>query len=238
MIDKKNFFIQPDWPAPQQVKAYTCLRESGVCPSRDEVDKTRLKKLLALNNDPIFLRQTHSTIAVEAKKANHYCEGDGLYSFESNQICAILTADCLPLLVTDRNGQRVAAIHAGWRGLASGVIESTIAALDITPTDCLVWLGPAIGPNKFEVREDVLNAFTSRHPESAHAFIQIGKNHWLANLYSLARLRLQKLGIQQVYGGEYCTYSDPISFYSYRRDGQETGRLVSLIWIEDSLDKM
>jgi YfiH family protein len=147
-------------------------------------------------------------------------------------ICAVLTADCLPLLLCDEAGTRVAAVHAGWRGLLEGVIEQAVSAMAAQGKQ-LAWLGPAIGPGAFEVGEEVRQAFVAEDSAAAHAFAPSPNGRWLANIYVLARLRLQRVGVEAVYGGEYCTYSDPERFYSYRRDGQ-TGRMASLIWIREN----
>jgi YfiH family protein len=202
------------------------------------IDRALLQTQMALPAAPIWLNQTHSTIALPADPANDGQVGDAVFTHEPNRVCAILTADCLPLLVCNQQGTHVAAIHAGWRGLAAGVIESTIAALNLPPEHLLVWLGPAIGPQRFEVRQDVYDAFTAGHSEAKAAFQPISDTQWLADLYTLARQRLQKLGIEQVYGGEYCTYSNPEQFFSYRRDGKILGSLVNLIWIADSIGKL
>jgi YfiH family protein len=143
----------------------------------------------------------------------------------------VLTADCLPVLLCDRAGSRVAAVHAGWRGLADGVIEAAVSRLGIPGSELLVWLGPAIGPGAFEVGHEVRQAFVSRDEKAAEAFRPARPGHWLADIYQLARLRLNRYGARFVYGGEHCTVTDPQRFYSYRRDGV-TGRMASLIWIE------
>lgn len=148
-------------------------------------------------------------------------------------VCAVLTADCLPLLLTDRAGTRVAAVHAGWRGLVAGVIEATVARLKVPPGDLLVWLGPAIGANAFEVGGEVRACFLAADAQAAAAFTPLGGEKWLADIYLLARQRLAALGVARVWGGELCTYQDPERFYSYRRDGV-TGRMASLIWLEAS----
>jgi YfiH family protein len=143
----------------------------------------------------------------------------------------VLTADCLPLLLTDRAGTRVAAVHAGWRGLAAGIIEAAVARLAAPPSDLLAWLGPAIGATAFEVGGEVRARFIAADAQAAVAFKPLGGDKWLADLYHLARLRLAALGVGGVWGGEHCTYQDPERFYSYRRDGV-TGRMASLIWLE------
>jgi YfiH family protein len=244
MTTKTEITIQPNWPAPACIKAYTTLRASEIgymqIPERSpgNIDRALLSKTLQLPNEPIWLNQTHSTTAVPAILANDGRNADAVFTDETNRVCAVLTADCLPLLICNKQGTRVAAIHAGWRGLANGVIESTIEALNLPPEDILVWLGPAIGPSKFEVRQDVYDAFTQKDPHAAMAFCKISDEQWLGDLYTLARLRLQKFQITQIYGGEYCTHSDQDRFFSYRRDGKIIGSIVNLIWIADSITKL
>ena len=148
------------------------------------------------------------------------------------RVCAVLTADCLPLLLCDRAGTRVAAVHAGWRGLAAGVIEAAVERLGRPGPELLAWLGPAIGPDAFEVGPEVRAAFVRSDPAAADAFVPARPGHWLADIYLLARLRLAALGVGLVSGGDYCTVSDPERFYSFRRDGV-TGRMASLIWLEN-----
>lgn len=238
-------YLQPDWPAPQHIKAYTTLRSGwgGRNLQRDgnlgnnECDKPfieasqQLASLLHLPEEPIWILQTHSTIVIEATPENREQNADASFTAQPNRICAVLTADCLPVLICNKQGTHIAAIHAGWRGLSGGIIEKTIEALNQENENLLIWLGPAIGPQKFEVGKDVYDAFTSRHPESADAFIPRPDGKWLGNLYELARIRLKLMGITQIYGGDYCTYSQEDWFFSYRRDKGQTGRMASLIWI-------
>jgi YfiH family protein len=231
----KNLFIQPEWPAPQSVHAFTTLRASNVgnLPNK-QIDKPLLKNLLQLPNDPIWVKQTHSDIALKAELTNKNCEADATFTDEPNQVCAILTADCLPLLICDVQGNHVAAIHAGWKGLAKGIIENTVRALNLNPDDLLVWLGPAIGPSKFEIREDVYQALTQGEEDAKACFTKINSEQWLANLYALAKVRLNRLGVSKIYGGNFCTHTQTDQFFSYRRDGQEAGRIISLIWLADN----
>lgn len=234
----KEWVIEPQWPAPPCIKAYTTLRSSGIGVRQTaertpgNVNRPRLKQVLNLPANPIWLNQTHSTIALPALTEHNGQEGDAVFTQTTQQVCAVLTADCLPLLICHRLGTHVAAIHAGWRGLAQGVIEATLQALQLPPEDILVWLGPAIGPTKFEIRKDVYDSFTQAHTDAATAFQAISDEQWLGDLYQLARLRLHKKGITHIYGGEYCTYSDQEQFYSFRRDGEILGSNVNLIWIE------
>jgi YfiH family protein len=229
-------FLQPSWPAPRQIRAYTTVRESWGKRELDPWDNASqhtLETLFQIPAQPVWLTQTHSTIAIEASKDNMRQNADASYTAHQLQVCAVLTADCLPLLICNKQGDFVAAIHAGWRGLAGGVIESTLQHAPSPAHDLLVWLGPAIGPQKFEVGRDVFDAFTIANPASARAFVPHTEGKWLANLYELARIRLEALGVKAIYGGDFCTYTQQELFYSYRRDQGKTGRMASLIWIEE-----
>lgn len=206
--------IKPDWPAPKNIHAFTTTRLSGE---------------LQVPHEPIWLTQTHSTIAVEATAENLKKEADASFTTNPLQICAVLTADCLPILLCNQSGTCVAAIHAGWRGLANGIIESTLQAI---PADTfMAWLGPAIGNQHYEIGDEVRDIFLREVPEAYDAFTPSPQKRWMLDLYAIARIRLHNLGINQVYGGDYCTYSDEKLFHSYRRDGKSAGRMVSLIWI-------
>lgn len=235
-------YIKPNWPAPTHIKAYTTVRNSwghytphhAIDPETGDREDYHLKTLLNLPESPIWTKQTHSAIALEALPSNQAQIADATYTNKANRVCAVLTADCLPLLVCNRQGTHVAAIHAGWRGLASGIIESTLARISQPADDLLVWLGPAIGPSKFEVGKDVYDAFTSVHAESALAFTAYREGKWLANIYELAKVRLKLLGVFNIFGGDHCTFSQPDLFFSYRRDQGKTGRMVSLIWIAEN----
>lgn len=237
--------IKPEWPAAENIVAFSTTRLGGfstrpydslnlgmhVKDSPEHVKKNRdlLRTTMDLPREPAWLQQTHSTIAVEVNEQFSYCAADAGYSRDKNQIAVVMTADCLPLLVCNKLGTEVAAIHAGWRGLADGVIEATIAKLASKPEDLLVWLGPAIGPLAFEVGLDVYEKFL-QNPEAKLAFQLFKTDKWLMDIYMLARQRLNKLGIKSIYGGSYCTYTDEQRFFSYRRDG-DTGRMASLIYI-------
>jgi len=232
-------YIKADWPAPAQVKTYTTTRDGwgGRYPHPSHLslagEGESLRSLLHLPSDPVWLNQIHGTTVVEANPGNTEQTADASYAIESKRVCVISTADCLPVLICNKNGTHVAAIHAGWRGLAAGIIENTVTAINQPASDLLVWLGPAIGPQKFEVGKDVYEAFTQKHTESAPAFTPCNEDKWLANIYALARIRLRFLGISNIYGGDYCTYTQEELFFSYRRDKGKTGRMASLIWIED-----
>lgn len=239
-------FIQPDWPAPAHIHAYTTTRIGwgGRKPhhdlnkgnytetNTDYIDESnRLIHLLNLPHDPIWISQVHSTTVVEAHPENKEKTADASYTHKPQHICVVITADCLPILICNQQGTSAAAIHAGWRGLSGGIIETTLQALSQPGSDCMAWLGPAIGPQKFEVGKDVFDAFVSQHPESETAFAPYKENKWLADLYELARIRLKQQGITQIYGGQFCTYTQDDLFFSYRRDNGKTGRMASLIWI-------
>ncbi|WP_342219767.1 peptidoglycan editing factor PgeF [Rickettsiella endosymbiont of Miltochrista miniata] len=238
--------ITPDWPAPHWVKAYTTTRTGGfsqtpynslniavhVGDNLDDVSKNRqlLQKNFHLKKSITWLEQIHGKVAISADHPNTSLQADAVYSKTAQTVCAVQTADCLPLLVCSSSSYCIAAIHAGWKGLSSGIIETTIDALSLPPSDILVWLGPAISPQAFIVGEEVFRSFMDKDQTAESAFQPIENNLWHANLYKLAQQRLHKLGITSIYGGNYCTFSDKLRFFSYRRD-HITGRMLSLIWI-------
>ena len=243
-------FIQPDWPAPAHVCAYVTLRTGGVSltpydsfnlaahvgdnPDHVKENRLRLKQALDLPTEPVWLQQTHSTIVLRASENNREKEADASYADQPNHVCAVLTGDCLPVLFCRQDGTQVAAVHAGWRGLANGIIEKTVQKLnDATSSKhpLLAWLGPAIGHHAYEIGDEVRDIFLMHDSNAAAAFHLSTQNRWFANLYELARLRLNQVGVTQIYGGNFCTYSDNTRFFSARRDGQKTGRMASLIWM-------
>lgn len=225
--------ITPNWPAPPNIKALTTTRQSwGENGTSQPAERNRLTTLFSLPSDPAWLKQIHSNVAVPADPEHGDHEADASYTDQLNRVCLVLTADCLPVLICNQQGTKVAAAHAGWRGLANGVIENTVAAMNTDPSQLLVWLGPAIGPEKFEVGADVYKAFVEKEPNAKDCFANVSHDKWLANLYRLATVRLKKIGINQIYGGEYCTHSQNELFYSYRRDKGQTGRMASVIWID------
>lgn len=235
--------IQPDWPAPARVRACMTTREGGVSPppwasfnlgdhvgdtpAHVAANRARLREFLPA--EPGWLRQVHSARVVELGREQNP-EADASFTREAGQVCAVLTADCLPVLFCDRAGSVVAAAHAGWRGLANGVLEVTVAAMGVAPGEVLAWMGAAIGPQAFEVGEEVREAFMARHPEAAAAFAPHAPGKWLADLYALARIRLGSVGVRSIYGGGRCTLTEAETFYSYRRDGV-TGRMAALVWL-------
>lgn len=241
-------FILPDWPAPKNIRAAVTTRLDGVSqppytsfnlaahvgddPTVVRENRSRLRTALALPAEPGWLKQVHGIMVVDAAQGGVEPEADGAFCVQSGVVCAVLTADCLPVLLCNRQGTKVAALHAGWRGLAAGVIEAGVQALCMPGSELIAWLGPAIGPEKFEVGAEVRTAFVQHDPQAASAFRTMHAGKYLADIYMLARQRLQKLGLTGVYGGEFCTVTESARFFSYRREGV-TGRMATLIWIDD-----
>lgn len=239
--------IRPDWPAPGNVQAAASLRRGGVSqapwdslnlgdhvgddPPAVAQNRRILLQALGLQRSPAWLRQEHGVTVAEAESASHRTPADAVVSRTPGLPAAVLTADCLPVLFCDRRGTAVAAAHAGWRGLAAGVLEETVKAMAVPPADILAWLGPAIGPAHFEVGPEVRAAFLQFQPAAEQAFRARDADHWLADMYALARLRLQAAGVNAIFGGDHCTYAERENFFSYRREGV-TGRQASLIWID------
>lgn len=233
--------IHPEWPAPARVRAFMTTRHGGVSegawaslnlgdhvgddPRHVAANRARLATHLPAL--PHWLRQVHGVRVIAA--GGTAAEADAAFTTCPGRVCAVLTADCLPVLLCDRAGSVVAAAHAGWRGLADGVLEATVAAMAVAPGEIFAWLGAAIGPAAFEVGDEVRQAFVARHAVAQGAFVRAG-DKWRADLYALARVRLAAAGVAEVYGGGLCTHSDAENFFSYRRDGV-TGRMASLIWL-------
>ena len=241
-------WIVPDWPAPPNVRALMTTRNGGFsageCRSMnvgvrgdDPLAVARNKELLraVCGVEPLWLSQTHGTQVVMADHARQLAEGDAAVVTQSGRAATVRVADCLPVLFCDRKGTRVAAAHAGWRGLCAGVLEAAVAALQVPGQDILAWLGPAIGPGAFEVGDEVRAAFVARDPDASAAFAPYpgrpGK--WLADLYALAAMRLRRAGVTAIHGGGLCTVTDADRFFSYRRD-KSTGRMAALVWLADT----
>ncbi|AXA23342.1 peptidoglycan editing factor PgeF [Pseudomonas putida] len=244
MSELTQSLIFPDWPAPASVRACVTIREGGVSlppyetfnlgdhvgddPAAVAENRRRLGAEFAIQ--PAWLKQVHGLVVADADPAV-VAEADASWTDQPGIACTVMTADCLPALFCDRAGTRVAAAHAGWRGLAGGVLEATLDRLALAPEEVLVWLGPAIGPRAFEVGLEVRDAFTAVHPEAASAFVAGQRpDKLIADIYALARIRLAARGVTAVYGGGFCTVSDP-RFFSYRRTPQG-GRFASLVWLE------
>ncbi len=238
-------WLVADWPAPAGVHAATSLRIGGVSPAPwdslnlamhvedDPVRVAENRRRLGLPAEPVWLEQVHGTTVVRADTVpvGEVPRADAAWTDRAGVICAVLTADCLPVLFCDRAGSRVAAAHAGWRGLAAGVLEATVAALGVPGDEILAWLGPAIGPENYEVDETVRTAFLATDPAAETAFTPTRPGHWHLDLCAVARRRLETRGVV-VHGGEHCTCRETDRFYSYRRDGL-TGRMASVIWFEN-----
>ncbi len=241
-------WITPDWPAPATVRAVTTTRRGGVSRGHwasmnpadhvgdalDDVqaNRARLGQRLQLSASPVWLRQVHGTRVVDAASSTAPVEADGSYVGQPGVVCAVLTADCLPVLLCDVNGTRVAAAHAGWRGLAAGIVEQAVAALQVPGADLLAWLGPAISAEAYVVGDEVRDTFIASATRAQDAFRPAATGGWHADLYHLARQRLAACGVQAVYGGGFCTFTEQQRFFSYRRDGV-TGRMASLVWLKD-----
>ncbi|MFA7522873.1 MAG: peptidoglycan editing factor PgeF [Halothiobacillaceae bacterium] len=242
-------FIEASWPTPTGVRAGVTTRLGGhsrppmdgfnlathVGDDADAVAANRreLVEMLALPETPRWLKQTHGTTVVGPDVPTNQPQGDAAYTDRPGEVLAVLTADCLPVTLASHDGSEIAVVHAGWRGLANGVIERTVGRFSVVGDELMAWLGPAIGPAHYVVGEKVHEAFMHDHPADASAFraaIEPGKYH--ADLFALARARLRRLGITRVYGGESDTFAQADLFYSYRRDQGETGRMATLIWRE------
>ncbi|WP_050906176.1 peptidoglycan editing factor PgeF [Vibrio campbellii] len=239
--------IIPNWPAPKNVKAFASTRVGGFSTAPYQglnlgahvgddlsiVEKNRdwLAQQAKMPSAPIWLNQTHSTVVAQVSDpTTQVLDADGVFTSSSQVVCSAMTADCLPVLLTNTQGSQVAAVHAGWRGLANGIVEN---ALELFSGEVMAWLGPAIAPQAFEVGEDVLQAFVDFDPQAHQAFTPRDiEGKWLADMSKLATQRLNKLGVTQVFDSGLCTFQDKNDFYSYRRDGV-TGRQATFIWIED-----
>jgi YfiH family protein len=211
--------IRPDWSVPPNVRAVMSTRNTG---------KKELGALLP--SEPMWLRQVHGTTVADLDQPQVNPEADAVATRVPNRVCAIKVADCMPVLLADEAGSVIGAAHAGWRGLSAGVLEATVAAMRIPGQQIVAWLGPAIGPRRYEVGDEVRAAFLRRDPAADIAFSPTRPGHWLLDLYTVARQRLRSRGIERIFGGGYCTYSEPQRFYSYRRDGA-SGRMAAFLWL-------
>ncbi|CAE6885986.1 peptidoglycan editing factor PgeF [Vibrio sp. B1FLJ16] len=239
--------IIPNWPAPKNVKAFASTRVGGFSTgsyqglnlgahvgddsSVIEQNRNWLVQQANMPNAPVWLNQTHSTVVAQVSEpTSQVLEADGVFTSSANVICSAMTADCLPVLLTNTQGTQVAAVHAGWRGLANGIVEN---ALEMFSGEVMAWLGPAIGSEAFEVGEDVLQAFMDFDPQAEQAFVPRDiKGKWFADMSKLASQRLNKAGVTLVFDSGLCTYQNQQDFYSYRRDGV-TGRQATFIWLGD-----
>lgn len=233
----------PDWPAPANVNAMQTTRVGGVSTGRyaslnlgDHVNdqpqhvaanRQRLSHLLP--SEPVWLNQVHGIRVIDAAHASCIESADASFTTRRQVVCVTMTADCLPVLLCDRAGTVVAAIHAGWRSLCDGVIEATVRAMPVDAANLIAWLGPAIGPAAFEVGSEVRAQFIAQDAQAEYAFAAHGEK-WLGDLYRIARQRLHTAGVTHISGGGRCTFGEPETFFSFRRDG-DTGRMASLIWL-------
>lgn len=236
--------ITPDWPAPANVKALQTTRQGGVSMGvyaslnlgdhvKDNPQHVAANRQLLsayLPSEPVWLNQVHGVRVIDAALSSCLESADASVATRKQVVCVTMTADCLPVLLCDHAGTVVAAVHAGWRSLCDGVIEATVAAMPVPADQLMAWLGPAIGPEAFEVGREVRTQFMAKEAQAESAFKAKG-DKWLGDLYTIARQRLQRLGVTQVYGGVHCTFSEPETFFSFRRDG-DTGRMGSFIWLE------
>jgi YfiH family protein len=266
--------IIPDWPAPANIKALQTTRAGGASKAPYDslnlgdhvgddplvVERNRILLNTLLPSEPVWLEQSHGIVVANADRADCLPQADACIARHRAAVCVVMTADCLPILLCDQQGSVVGAVHAGWKGLAAGVIEATVQAMNVAPQNLMAWLGPAISQHAFEVGEEVRAAFIASQPQASSAFnpsspqLSPGASvppspacgeseargaepvggegkKYLADLYALARLRLNALGITQIYGGDRCTYREHEQFFSYRRDGR-TGRMGAFIWLE------
>lgn len=237
--------IYPEWDVPAHITAFCSTRDGGVSsggysslnladhvgdnPVHVKTNRARLVGSLRLPQQPQWLQQTHSIRVIDLDKVSSR-DGDAAITSTAGTVAVVLTADCLPVLFCNADGSEVAAAHAGWRGLLNGVLEQTVAQMNATPGDLQAWLGPAIGAQHFEVGEEVRQAFVEHTPSNNAYFAPNRRGHYLADLYAIARKRLNKVGISHISGGSLCTYQDSGAFFSYRRD-RETGRQASMIYI-------
>ncbi|MDX1914299.1 MAG: peptidoglycan editing factor PgeF [Methylophilus sp.] len=240
-------FIYPDWSAPANVKAIQTTRKGGV--SQAPYDSLNLgshvnddafavahnRQLLNafVPTEPVWLNQVHGIRVIDAALSSCVEYADAAFTRQTNVVCVTMTADCLPVLLCDKQGTTVAAVHAGWRSLCDGVIEATVAAMPAENTSLMAWLGPAIGPDAFEVGDEVRMQFIKKDANAETAFMPRA-NKWLGNLYQIAIQRLNQAGVTQIYGSsidqQWCTYTDAERFFSFRRDG-DTGRMATMIWL-------
>lgn len=220
-------FLTPDWPAPRGVRALVTTRAMGDMKSAEA--RARLRRHLP--GEPVWLRQVHGIDVVDAASAAPGASADASFTRAGNVVCVAMAADCMPVLLAQDGGEAVGIAHAGWRGLCAGVIEATIAAMGAPPERVVAWLGPAIGPDAYEVGEEVRAAFVDRDARAASAFRATRSGHWNLDLYAIARQRLAAHGVPQVFGGRFCTASDTARFFSYRRD-KASERMAAAIWIQ------
>jgi YfiH family protein len=240
----REHLIVPDWPAPANVRSLQTTRAGGISSAPYDslnlgdhvgdaplaVQRNRMLLNSLLPSEPVWLNQVHGTTVANADSASCLPQADACIARHRAAVCVVMTADCLPVLLCNTQGSVVGVAHAGWKGMAAGVIEAAVKSMDAAPEAIMAWLGPAISQDAFEVGDEVRAAFVAVQPQAAAAFVAGQGGKWFADLYALARLRLNGLGINRVYGGGCCTFGERERFYSYRRDGA-TGRMGTFIWL-------
>lgn len=249
-MNNKSSYLIPEWPAPRTIQAYSTTRMHPLGHSKgpfsqfnlslkvgdaeDAVIKNQQQLVddLQLPETPRWLNQVHSNKVVDIVTQTMTPAADASFTTKKNTICAILSADCLPILLCNQQATEVAAIHAGWRGLLDRIIKNTINAMQSPPHELIAWLGPAIGPDIFVLNEQIKVDFLNNNPQNSDCFFVNRDNEILANIYQIANNELQRCDVNKIYGGTYCTFSDVKRFFSYRRDQQITGRMATLIWIK------
>ncbi len=241
-------WLEPAWPAPPQVHALSLLRSGGMSQGLfaslnpalhvgdEEADvrenRRRIRDFFSLPDEPLWLNQVHGIKVSDCSDTTPDPQADGSYARGFDRVCAVLTADCLPILLCDRGGQEVAALHAGWRGLAAGVIESALTLFHSPPEQLMACLGPAIGAGAFEVGEEVRELFCQQHEDQDLITESHREGHWFADLQGLARRRLERLGVSALFSMGGCTFTEKEDYFSFRRD-QQCGRMATLIWLSD-----
>jgi YfiH family protein len=236
----------PDWPAPHNVRVFVTERGArdsrygslnlathvGDEPDRVAANRSRLRAALRLAAEPAWLEQVHGARVLDLDR-DAVTAADGAVTTRSGVVCTVLTADCLPVALCDRDGRRVGVAHAGWRGLLAGVLPAAVRALQARPEQVLAWLGPAIGPGAYEVGADVRSAFVARDPKAERRFVPNARGRWQADLYGLARDSLAGAGVPAIYGGGFCTFTEAERFFSHRREGP-CGRMATLVWLDST----
>lgn len=244
MTSRHPDWIVPAWPVARRVRALITTRAGGASSGEFESlnlsarvgdDSQRVARNRAILREclpaqPAWVKQVHGTVVIDAAMATPESEADGMVTRAAGVVCAVLSADCLPILLADRAGKTVGIAHAGWRGLAAGIIENVVRAMDVSASDLVAYIGPGIGPRRYEVGENVRQAFVQKSPEAEAAFVSGQDGRYFADLAKLARQRFLAAGVGDVHGANLCTASDE-RFFSFRRD-RVTGRMASLIWLE------
>jgi YfiH family protein len=243
-----HFGFAPDWPAPARVKAWVTERSGGAssssyaalnlathvgdAPEHVAENRARLRAGVPLPSEPVWLEQVHGATVLDLDlDRDAVGPADGAVTSRAGVVCAVLTADCLPVIFAARDGSRVGVAHAGWRGLLNGVLPAAVRALQAPPAEVVAWLGPAISSPSYEVGADVRDAYLARDAEASAAFSPNARGRWQADLYALARTSLVGAGVKDVHGGGFCTFAEAYRFFSHRREAP-CGRFATLVWLE------